>query len=859
MHTSSAARRVVILSILLMLLGSVIAYRWLRRRDSADLILDKADELAWNNQWMRAAPLYANAEALFRKQGRKSEALYAHVSQFIPRAENESLPDLLYELRKDEDLPEAQNQNTHLRILLIEGMIETNYDASMAKATWMQIEHAAALHGHYLLMARAWGEEGIAAFLLGDIATAKKLVSRAWLISKLLHDPAAHVRYASAFGAGLVEFHHYGEALKTLDEAIQTADSSSGVAYPSIAINAKIDALRGLHRYDDALALSSEALNRLPHASLDAHLFQILTARGQIFADQKRWSEAASEYDKALQYARHLNYWRGIAQTGGLLALAYMEEGQLTTALDVINEALAANAQLPRELYFAPGNLAIKARILDKLGRANESGMLYERSLALIDSLIATAPTPELEEDVLSELGIVYTGYFDSLARRGDLAGAFEAVEKARGRIEAEALEDHALQLPHVRTEHEERITQLDLQLLKADDPGVAGEVETALRSTEDVSDRPQLASRTATQPLSVKDVQHHLRPGELILEYVLSDPASWVLAINRTTVHKYDLAPKGVIEADASQYRKTILARKADPALAQELFNKLIAPIPEFRISESIIIVPDGALHLLPFSALVNRGSYILSDHNLSNSPSSTVLCLLREREAGTLKDSLQYVGVAASSDQSAKQSFVVRAADSAANEQLAPLPGSADEVEKVARDFPASKTLLLGADATETRFKRLPLSQYRVLHLALHGYADLQYPDRSALVFAPEKNGPDDGLLEVREIRQLPLDARLVTLSACNTGVGPIGAVDISNLTNAFIEAGSETVVAALWDLEDRSTGRLMTEFYGNLVDGQSKELALRNAQLTFVYDGLAPYYWAGFEIAGDTAGGL
>ena len=859
MHTSSAARRIIVLSILLVLVASATAYRWLRRQDSAKLILDKADELAWNNQWLRAAPLYANAESLSRKQGRKSEALYAHVSQFIPRAENEPLPDLLYELRKDEGLPEAQDQDTHLRILLIEGMIETNYDASMAKTTWLEIEHNAALHGHYLLMARAWGEEGIAAFLLGDIATAKKLVSRAWLISRVLHDPAAHVRYASAFGAGLVEFHHYDEALKTLDEAIQTAASSSGVAYPSIAVDAKIDALRGLHRYDDALALSSEALNRLPQSSLDAHLFQILTARGEIFADQKRWSESTREYDKALQYARHLSYWRGIAQTGGLLAQAYMEQGQLTMALNVINGALAANAQLPRELYFAPGNLATKAKILDKLGRANESSMLYERSLALIDSLIATAPTPELEEDVLTELGVVYTGYFDSLARRGDLGGAFEAVEKARGRIEAQALEDHALQVPHVPTEREERITQLNLQLLKADDPAAAGEVETALRSTENGSDRPELASRTATQPLSVEDVQHHLRPGELVLEYVLSDPVSWVLAINRTAVHKYDLAPKAVIEAESGQYRKTILARKADPALAEDLFNKLIAPIPDFRTGTSIIIVPDGALHLLPFSALVDRGSYILSDHNVSNTPSSTVLCLLRDREAGTLKDSLQYVGVAASSDQSANQSFVVRAADSVGNAQLAPLPGSADEVEKVAQDFPVSRTLLLGADATETRFKRLPLSQYRVLHLALHGYADLQYPDHSALVFAPEKNGPDDGLLEVREIRQLRLDARLVTLSACDTGVGPIGAADISNLTNAFIEAGSQSVVAALWELEDRSTERLMTEFYRNLVDRQSKELALRNAQLSFIHDGLPPYYWAGFEIAGDTAGTL
>lgn len=859
MLKSLTARRILILAVPLALIACVIAYRWPRDQDSAEAILDKADALSWDNQWLQAAPLYARAEKLCLRQGRRSQALYAHVSQFIPRADGESLPDLLYELKKDEALPEAQDQKTHLRILLIEGMIETNYDASMAQTTWTEIEHISATRGHYLLMARAWGEEGIAAFLLGDIATAKKLVRRAWTVSRVFHDPAAHVRYASAFGAGLVEFHHYDEALQTLNEAIKTASSSPGVAYPSIAVNSKIDALRGLHRYDEALSLSLEALHRLPQASLDGHLFQILTSRGEIFTDESRWADAALEYDRALQYARHLNYWRGIAQTGGLLAQAYINEGQLSLALAAINEALAANAQLPRELYFAPRNLATKAEILDRLGRAHESRMLYERSLALIDSLIATAPTPELEEDVLTELGVVYTGYFDSLARRGNLEGAFEAVEKARGRIEAQALQDHALELPHRPTEREERITQLNLQLLKVDDAVIAAQVEATLHDTESEPDRPQLAFRTATHPVSLKEVQHHLHAGEAVLEYVLADPVSWVLAISRTTVHKYDLASKSTIEAKCKQYRATILARKADTSAAQDLFSALISPISEYRTSESLIIVADGALHLLPFSALMEHDSYILSDRRVSSSPSSTVLCLLRDREAATLKDAMPYVGVAAEPGQSSGRSFVVRAAEPTDRARLAPLPGSTEEVEEVARDFPPPSTVLLGPDATETRFKSLPLSQYRVLHLALHGYVDLQYPDRSALVFSPEKTGLDDGLLEVREIRQLRLGARLVTLSACNTGVGPVGAADVSNLTNAFIEAGAESVVAALWELEDRSTKNLMTDFYRNLVNRQDRVLALRNAQLTFIREGLPPYYWAGFEIAGDAAGTL
>ena len=125
--------------------------------------------------------------------------------------------------------------------------------------------------------------------------------------------------------------------------------------------------------------------------------------------------------------------------------------------------------------------------------------------------------------------------------------------------------------------------------------------------------------------------------------------------------------------------------------------------------------------------------------------------------------------------------------------------------------------------------------------------------------MVFAPEIGGKDDGLLEVREIRSLRLKASLVTLSACNTGVGPVGAVDVADLGNAFIEAGAESVVSTLWELEDQSTMQLMTNFYQNLSAHQTKANALRAAQLGLMRAGLPLYYWASFQVVGDPSGTL
>jgi hypothetical protein len=143
--------------------------------------------------------------------------------------------------------------------------------------------------------------------------------------------------------------------------------------------------------------------------------------------------------------------------------------------------------------------------------------------------------------------------------------------------------------------------------------------------------------------------------------------------------------------------------------------------------------------------------------------------------------------------------------------------------------------------------------------IHLALHGYVDSEFPDRSALVFAPQQQPTDDSLLQVREIRNLRLNANLVTLSACNTGVGPVGEEGVANIVNAFIEAGSQSVVSTLWELEDHATTHLMTVFYEHLGRHEEKAEALRQAQLEMLNSGSPPYYWAAFVLDGEPNGSL
>ena len=321
-------------------------------------------------------------------------------------------------------------------------MLEVNYDADMARSTWAQVETLARQQHHYLLASRAIGEQGIAAFLLGDISTAKKDVIEAWTVAKVA-DPAARVRYASVYGAGLVELQKYQEALGPLNEAIRVAENTHGVAYPTIAITSKIEALGGLGRTQEALALATEAMQRVTAYHLAGHLFELYQTRAGVYERKGELNQAIADYQQAVRYAGDLSYWRGLTQADGSLAQALVHAGQLQAALVAINGAIAANQQIPDELYFVPRNLAIKAKIKAKLGDVRESNSLYQKSTDMIDAFLTKVPTPTIERQLLADLSNVYAEYFTSLSDQGRDADAFSVIEKARGRLEEQAIEHH--------------------------------------------------------------------------------------------------------------------------------------------------------------------------------------------------------------------------------------------------------------------------------------------------------------------------------------------------------------------------------------------------------------------------------
>lgn len=851
--------------LLLAVLLSAAGYFLLHWKNPAspEALLERADKMSWLNSWIQAAPLYQRAEIQFEQRHQLSKALYARVSEMPAHSEGAtSVPAQIASLQDDLSLPEARDPETRLRILTILGMLETNYDAGIARQTWAQIESLALRRHHFLLASRALGEQGIAAFLLGDVATAKKDVVKAWVVAKAA-DPGAHIRYASVYGAGLVELHRYNEALGPLNEAIKVAKGTRGAAYPTIAITAKVGALSGLGKTQEALALANEEMQWVKRYQLAEHICDVYQTRAGVYEMSNDWRRAISDYEDSAGCSKRVSSWRDLTQVDGLLAVAYLRQGNLHSALQAIDESISANQQIPDELYFVPRNLAIKAEITARMGDKSYANGLYQKSEDVLDALLSKVPTPAVERQLLSDLGYVYSKHFALLSDEGKTKDAFRVIERARGRVEAQSLAHHEIVAPHQPNPLEKQLSKLNVELLNSDDRNARAHTLDAIYAIEQQLNPSVETGGVTPTPVDIRDLERDLGPSEVFIEYVLGSPQSYAIAVTGRDIHRYTLPSKEELEQQATQYRAEILHKKEDPGTAQRLFDSLLGQIPEFRKRQTVIIVPDGSLHLLPFAALADQGQYLVALHRVTVAPSGTVLHILRHRTNQKPGEELPYLGVAAWTTRPRTHTTIlasiIRSVSGPERSELVALPESQHEVETISSDLPSPNTILLGTRATETNFKHLPLNRYNVIHLALHGYVDPEFPDRSALIFAPEQEPTDDSLLQVREIRRLRLNANLVTLSACNTGVGPIGEEGVANIVNAFIEAGSQSVVSTLWELEDHATAHLMTVFYDHLGRHEGKAESLRQAQLEMLKSGVPPYYWAGFVLDGEPSGNL
>ena len=250
--------------------------------------------------------------------------------------------------------------------------------------------------------------------------------------------------------------------------------------------------------------------------------------------------------------------------------------------------------------------------------------------------------------------------------------------------------------------------------------------------------------------------------------------------------------------------------------ALSQELYRLLIAPAVPHIKGKELLIVPHDVLHYLPFQGLLGSDArYLIEKYPVYYLSSSSLMQFTKEKRRAGTNDKVLAFG---NPD----------LGDPEKNLEFAEL-----EAKEVKAAYPES-SVYVGKEATEEKSKTLSANR-DILHFATHAKLNEDDPLSSAVLLAREDK--EDGRLEVREIFGMDLKANLVVLSGCETGLGKLSTGDeLVGLTRAFIYAGTPSVVASLWSVDDSSTAHLMASFYRNLKT-MSKVEALRQAQLELI----------------------
>ena len=576
-----------------------------------------------------------------------------------------------------------------------------------------------------------------------------------------------------------------------------------------------------------------------------------LTNIGYVHLDRSDYAIAEGCFNEAITLASRIGAKQFMRNALIPLSLAYERQGKLDQAIQYSDQAItsaradgnrldelypllvkgqvaaqlhdsAKAAAIFREVANDPaGDSSLKweaqdslARLEEHEGRRDAANREYQAALCTFETARSSLRHEESKLPFFTNASRIYNDYIGFLIGAGQSGRALQVADYSRARTLAEGL----------------GLTQ------KGDECAPA-----------------------AINPQAVA-----AKSGASILYYWLGESASYLWAITPHGTRLFSLPPAKEIDTTVRRYRKALIEGEdvlaSSNADGARLYQMLIAPAaPLLGKDTRVIIIPDGSLNGLNFETLLAPGT----PHGLRSGqtgegarPSTNVAHYWIEDAVITNAHSLRLLSQGQMAPRQTPKLLLIGDPLARAPEYAA-LPNARVEIEEIEKHFaPADVAVYMQSSATPDAFLSSKPEQFSYIHFVAHGVASTQVPLDSAVILSPSP-GEDSFKLYARDIIQHPLRARLVTISACYgagtrayTGEGLIG------LSWAFLRAGAQSTIGALWEVNDASTPQLMDYFYSDLQKGRRPDVALRDAKLALMQSSKAlskPFYWASFQIYG------
>jgi CHAT domain-containing protein/Tfp pilus assembly protein PilF len=635
-------------------------------------------------------------------------------------------------------------------------------------------------------------------------------------------------------------------------------EAAKTLANEAMAYGQQGKTMQALERFETAREMFAREKNLVWPWLLDLYQALLLFHEGRYFEARRLSSGAAAFFDQTA-----LSGKAALARL--LLARIAMHVGDSNTAEVEAQSALARieNVQAPvlaYQVHFLKGQLA--------QGRGDRSAALafYQEARKSLEALRSRLHSEELKIAFVKNRLQVYEALVDlhlSSAQEGDSSAAevLACIEAAKSRSMSEMIFQSGQNLPlgdagqsdlvrRIRDLREELnwyYHRIELEQVRPEESAakrlqqlqekaVSHENELLRTLRELPANERENAALETPSDFSLERLQSALPVDTALVEYYSAGDRLLAAVVTRDTIRiipvsvvsrvlhflhllRFQLSKFRMGAAYAHRFEQPLL--DATQGHLEALYGDLIAPLREHLTAKHLVFVPHGALHFLPFHALRHAGEYLCDAFTFSYAPSATVFALCQEKTASDIRKSL-----------------VMGIPDERA-------PHILSEVQSVASLLPHAE-LFVGAAATAGVLRERG-SASNLLHIATHGTYRQDNP-----MFSGIRLG--DGYLNLYDLYQIRLPAKLVTLSGCATGMNFVSAGDeLLGLQRGLFCAGVTSLLLSLWDVHDESTSALMSAFYNSFMQTGDMPLALQTAMKELRQKNPHPYFWAPFVLSG------
>ena len=673
------------------------------------------------------------------------------------------------------------------------------------------------------------------------LSEGKKALQESLQIARATHDGMME-------GSALLNLAYVASQQESYDEALELYRLAHETASRLGARDMEQRALGGEGWQQFSRGNSEKALELFSQARLQAIALgnkgseiDWLKAEAEVYASSGQLAMAEKIDLNAIELARQIRDKQDIIDASMDLAGDFVASGHPDEADRYLTQVLAMAEETGSQLDL------LNVRLIQ--GQAAALRRDWPRADKLLHEVIAGANSQDsMRWDAQRSLGNVYEAQGDSTRADQAYRSALALVEGARAAIQQE--ESRLAFLSKATRIYDDYIHYLI----------AAGKMEEALEAADWSRARTLqqglglIASGASTAPPRLRAVEIARKAKATLLFYWLGSRQSYLWAVSPQGMTLVLLPAKSEIVPHIERYRRAVLdlkdPLKDDNRDGRALFEMLVAPaakmIPQ---GGKVVLFADGEISQLNFETLIADSEpagpapphFWIEDATLLSAPSIRLFASARPAEK--------------------TQGKLLLLGDSISpGEGLATLPMAQVEVQKIEPQFaPAQETVFIGEQATPSAYLSSKPEQFTYIHFVSHGTASRLDPLDSAVILSREHDGREGGgdsyKLRAREILKHPINARLVTISACDSsGTKPVAGEGLIGVSWAFLRAGAHNAIGSLWDVSDASTPELMDRMYAGLGRGEPPADALRAAKLSLLHSGgkfAKPFYWAPFQL--------